>query len=96
VIREVKEESGLDIKVGGILGIFTDPHHVIAYEDGEVRQEFNITFTGQAVGGMLMISDESTVVRFIALDELERLPLHETIRLRVRCHERPDPFPFIG
>jgi ADP-ribose pyrophosphatase YjhB (NUDIX family) len=96
VIREVKEETGLDIKITGILGIFTDPHHVIAYEDGEVRQEFNITFTAQAVAGTLMVSDESTGVRFIAPDELERLPLHETIRLRIRCHERPDPFPFIG
>lgn len=51
VIRETKEETGLDIEITGLLGIYTDPQHVIAYSDGEVRQEFNITFYGKVVGG---------------------------------------------
>lgn len=94
VIRETKEESGLDIEITGILGIYTDPEHVIAYADGEVRQEFNITFYGRVTGGRIEVSSESTEVRFIQLDELEDLPVHETVRLRLRHHadQRADPY----
>src|SRR5690349_3291722 len=69
VVRETREESGLDIEITGLLGIYTDPAHVIAYEDGEVRQEFNITYYGRVVGGRIAVSTESTEVRFIRPDE---------------------------
>src|SRR5467141_3189056 len=39
-VRETKEESGIDIEVTGLVGIYTNPHHVMAYSDGEVRQQF--------------------------------------------------------
>jgi ADP-ribose pyrophosphatase YjhB (NUDIX family) len=38
VVREVKEETGLDVEVTGIVGTYTDPKHIIAYSDGEVRR----------------------------------------------------------
>ena len=41
VIREVKEETTLDVEPTGVVGIYSDPGHVIAYADGEVRQEFS-------------------------------------------------------
>jgi ADP-ribose pyrophosphatase YjhB (NUDIX family) len=65
VIHEVKEETGLDIELTGLLGIYTDPAHVIAYTDGETRQEFNITYLGRVTGGTITVSHESTDVRFI-------------------------------
>ncbi|GAA1639642.1 hypothetical protein GCM10009679_50810 [Saccharothrix algeriensis] len=42
VVREVREETGLDIEITGLVGIYTDPGHVIAYADGEARQQFSI------------------------------------------------------
>ena len=45
VAREVKEETGIDCQVNGLVGIYSDPNHVAAYDDGEVRQEFSICFT---------------------------------------------------
>jgi ADP-ribose pyrophosphatase YjhB (NUDIX family) len=30
VIREVREETGLDVELTGVLGIYSDPKHVIA------------------------------------------------------------------
>src|SRR5215831_15368255 len=37
-VRECREETGLDIEITGLVGIFSDPAHVIAYDGGEVRQ----------------------------------------------------------
>ncbi|WP_433713238.1 NUDIX domain-containing protein [Nocardia sp. CA-084685] len=96
VIRETKEESGLDIEITGILGIYTDPQHVIAYADGEVRQEFNITFYGRVIGGRIEVSSESTEVKFLRLEELETLPVHQTVRLRLQHHAEQRSTPYLG
>ena len=50
-IRETKEESGIDCEITGLVGIYTDPKHVILYtSNGEARQEFSIVLTGRPVG----------------------------------------------
>ena len=49
--REVREETGIDCEVVGLVGIYSNPGHVAAYDDGEVRQEFSICFTTRLVGG---------------------------------------------
>ncbi|GAB3557982.1 ADP-ribose pyrophosphatase YjhB (NUDIX family) [Actinopolyspora lacussalsi] len=46
-LREVAEETGLIVELTDIVGIYSDPRHVIAYDDGEVRQEFSIVFTAR-------------------------------------------------
>lgn len=82
-VREVKEETGLDIEITGLVGTYTDPRHIIEYSDGEVRRQFNVCFTARIVGGRLTISDESTELRFVAPEELADLPMHHTQRLRL-------------
>lgn len=84
VIREVREETGFDIRIDRIVGIYSDPRHVFAYDDGEVRQEFNICLACSIVGGELAVSSESTDVRFVSLDEVAGLTMNESIRKRIR------------
>lgn len=96
VIREVQEETGLDVELTGILGIYTDPGHIIAYADGEVRQEFVVAFTARVVGGHLRGSDESTEVRFMDPAEFDGLPIHESMRLRLRHYAAGRGTPHIG
>ncbi|MFF0788085.1 NUDIX domain-containing protein [Streptomyces spiralis] len=95
-VREVKEETGLDVEITGLVGTYTDPRHVIAYSDGEVRRQFNVCFTARITGGELNISDESMELRFIAPDELEALPMHHTQQLRIRHFLERRREPYLG
>lgn len=82
-VREVEEETGLLIRVSGLVGIYTDPNHVVEFTDGEVRQQFSICLTGSLEGGEIRTSDESSHVAFIAPDDLDRLTIHPSMRLRI-------------
>lgn len=95
-VRETKEETGLDIEITGLLGIYTDPNHIIEYSDGEVRQEFAVTYYGRAIGGELRVSNESTEVRFLSQEDLLELPVHPTVRLRLEHHAEQRDAPYLG
>jgi ADP-ribose pyrophosphatase YjhB (NUDIX family) len=95
VVRETREETGLDVELTGVIGIYTDPRHVIAYADGEVRQEFVVVFSARVLGGQIAVSDESTKVAWIDLNDVPRLPMHESVRLRLQ-HAMSDRGPHIG
>jgi 8-oxo-dGTP pyrophosphatase MutT (NUDIX family) len=83
VQREVMEETGIAVKVTGLIGIYSDPEHVIEFTDGEVRQEFSICFRADPTGGDLRTSDESKEVLWVAPPELAALNIHPSIRLRI-------------
>jgi 8-oxo-dGTP pyrophosphatase MutT (NUDIX family) len=95
-VREVREETGLDVEITGLVGTYTDPKHVIAYDDGEVRRQFAVVFTARVVGGELGISDESTDLRFVGPDELDALPMHHTQRLRIEHFLENRAAPHLG
>lgn len=96
VVREVREETGLTVEVTGMVGVYTDPRHVIAYDDGEVRQQFNICLTALAVGGELAGSSESSALRYVSRDALAALPIHPTQQLRLRHYLEGRERPYIG
>jgi 8-oxo-dGTP pyrophosphatase MutT (NUDIX family) len=95
-VREVKEETGLDVEVTGLVGTYTDPRHIVAYSDGEVRRQFNVCFTARVVGGTPAISEESTELRFVDPGELDALPMHHTQRLRLRHFLDHRSTPYLG
>lgn len=82
--REVKEETGLNVKVTRLIGVYSDPNHVIAYADGEVRQQFSICMLCQAIDGKLRSSSESLEVKYIHLSNLETLNIHPTQKIRIQ------------
>ena len=95
-VREVKEETGLDIEITGLVGTYTDPRHVIAYSDGEVRRQINVCFRARVTGGDLTISDESTELRFVTPAQIEGLDLHHTQRLRLTHYLEGRTSPYLG
>src|SRR5215831_150886 len=85
VVRETKEETGLDVQPTGLVGIYSNRGHLIAYADGEVRQEFSICFRATVVGGEASVADqESKEVRFVSPADLEKLPMHRSTKLRIQ------------
>jgi 8-oxo-dGTP pyrophosphatase MutT (NUDIX family) len=96
-VREVKEETGLSVEVVNILGIYTDPRHVIAYDDGEVRQQFAICFETRITGGSLMADgSEAKEARFFDSSRLSDLNIHPSMLLRVTHYLEKSPTPYIG
>lgn len=96
VIREVKEETGYDVEVTAIVGTYTNPRHVMAYDDGEVRQQFSICFAAALTGGELRTSSESKEVAWVAPQRLEELEMHPSMRLRIKHYLDRRSQPFIG
>jgi ADP-ribose pyrophosphatase YjhB (NUDIX family) len=84
LLREVKEETGFNVTVDRIVGIYSDPQHVFAYDDGEIRQQFNICCACTVESGSIEVSSESTAVEFFHVSDIEALAMHETIRIRIR------------
>ncbi len=96
VVREVKEETGLDVKPEYIIGVYTNPKHVIAFSDGEVRQQFSICFYCTIVGGEIRASEESYEVAFFSPQEIKHLNMHSSIRLRIEHYLEHRPQPVIN
>lgn len=63
-----------------MVGIYTNPNHVVEYSNGEVRQQFSICFRGAYIGGEPRTSDESSAVRCVAENDLDELSIHPSIR----------------
>ena len=95
-IREVKEETGLDVEVVGLVGVYTNPQHVMAYDDGEVRQQFSLCFTTKLLGGELQFDDESTDIAWVAEGDLADYPMHPSMRLRVQHFLDRRALPYLG
>ncbi|TDX04007.1 NUDIX hydrolase [Kribbella sp. VKM Ac-2566] len=89
-VRETKEETGIDCEILDVLGIYTNPKHIILYtSNGEARQEFSILLRARATGGAPTPSSESTRVRWIPQSELSSLQMNDTMRRRIDHYLEP-------
>ena len=96
-VRETLEETGITCEVTGLVGIYTDPRHVILYtSDGEARQEFSILLTGVATGGEPTPSSESTEVRWVPRDDLGAYQMDRSMRLRIGHYLDGGRAPYLG
>ena len=96
VVREVKEETGYDVEVTGISGTYTNPSHVMAYDNGEVRQQFSICFRARLIGGEARTSNESKAVEWVDPSVLDDLVMHPSMRQRINHALAEGLEPFIG
>jgi ADP-ribose pyrophosphatase YjhB (NUDIX family) len=59
-IRETREESGLDVRLMGLLGVYSYPGSAVVL----------VVYTGEVQGGTLAIDDESLAIRIFAPAEI--------------------------
>lgn len=64
--REVREETGLVVRVVRLLGIYSTPHRVTYYEDGQHWQVVAANFLAEITGGTLGVSNETTAASFFS------------------------------
>jgi len=85
-LREVREETGYDVRLGRLVGVYSDPGAmVVRHRDGRRVQYVNLCFEAEPVGepGPLGTPDETLDLGFFparALPEA-RVPIHD-IRIR--------------
>jgi len=83
-IREVREETGLQIRITDLMGTYSDPRILIAFTNGEVRQEFTLVYAAQIESGELPIDDESKEAAWVPLSSAVQLPLAKSQRRRLK------------
>ena len=82
-VREVLEETGLEVRVTRLIGIYTSPDLVIEYPDGNRIQPVAFSFEAEIVAGEPGLSDETTEVGYFNLDEMNGLDLMEHHKERI-------------
>ncbi len=83
-VRETLEETGVECEVTGLVGIYTNPGHIILYtSNGEARQEFSIVLTARMTGGQPRTSDESLEVAWISPADIAALTMDPSMRQRI-------------
>ena len=83
-VRETREETGIDCEITGLVGIYTDPKHIILYtSNGEARQEFSIVMTARPIGGEPTTSSESTEVRWVPSADAQDYRMDRAMRTRI-------------
>ena len=80
VVREVQEETGVEVAVESLIGAYSDPAGGVvgSYPDGTVIHFVNLCFRCTPIGGALRGSDEGEEVGYFPLDDLPTpiLPPH--------------------
>ncbi len=79
--REIFEETGLKIQNYKFLDILDDPSRIAQYPDGNILRTVTVLYSCELDKvKQLVVSDESTELRFFGIDELQNLDIVETHR----------------
>lgn len=81
--RETLEETGLIVKVTKLLGVYSDPHMIAQYADGNRIHIVALNFEVEVLGGELVVTDETTDVKYFDLNDVATLDLMHYHRPRI-------------
>ena len=90
--REVLEETGLEVRVTKLVGIYTTPDLLIEYPDGNKIQPVAFSFEVEITGGELGLSDETTGYGWYTVTEMENMDTmeHHIQRVQDAVKNRPE------
>lgn len=76
-IREVWEETGLHVEIARLVGVYSSPHIVSEYSDGNRFQFVSFCFEATITGGKLGLSDETTAFGYFSREEMSEMDVME-------------------
>lgn len=84
-VREMKEETGLDVQVKRLIGLYSSPHYIAWYNNGsgDKVQIVSAVFEVELLGGELTLSDETTEFGYYSQAEIKSLDFLENQLNRV-------------
>jgi ADP-ribose pyrophosphatase YjhB (NUDIX family) len=93
-VREMWEETGLRVQVVRLLGVYSNPHRLLEYADGNRYHLVSLNFEVTWLAGQLRLSNETTAYGYFSRDEIANMDIIEphTERIRDIWENREIPF----
>lgn len=93
-IREVWEETGFQVEMGQLIGVYSTPHRVIAYNDGRTRQTVSFVLEATIIGGEFAPTEEMAAFGYFGVNDLYELELsaHHSERIQDALHHAGMPY----
>lgn len=82
-LREVLEETGLEVEIVKLIGIYTSPDVAIQHGDGPMKQLVSMCFECRVTGGSPGLSNETTAFGWFTAEEIAGMDLIEIHRQRI-------------
>jgi ADP-ribose pyrophosphatase YjhB (NUDIX family) len=74
-LREMFEETGLRVKVVRLIGVYSSPHRLVIYPDGNRVQYVIFNFEVETIAGEPGLSNETTDFGFFSLAEIAEMEM---------------------
>jgi ADP-ribose pyrophosphatase YjhB (NUDIX family) len=81
--REVLEETGLEVRLKRLIGVYSNRDQLVIYPDGNKAQIVVLSFEADILRGEPRLSDEVTDWGFFSLREIGSMPMHGRHQERV-------------
>jgi 8-oxo-dGTP pyrophosphatase MutT (NUDIX family) len=94
IIREVREETGLEVEPYALVGLYSDPRwHYFTYPSGDVTHGIAVVFACRVTGGTLVAEgadNENDAIRFMSIEErmAEAFPFEATYQTLLDYQDR--------
>jgi ADP-ribose pyrophosphatase YjhB (NUDIX family) len=75
--REVLEETGLQVRVKRLTGVYSNPDQLVVYPNGEQAHFVVLNFEVEVVRGKLSLSDETSEAGYFSLAEIQSMAIHD-------------------
>jgi len=95
IVREVQEETGLQVEVVRLIGVYSDPtFQVVRYPEGNVVHYVTSFFECRILGGELATCEETLDLRYFDPRDLpeDLVSIH---RIRIQDYLEGSPIPFV-
>ncbi len=91
-LREIREETGLEVRLESFLGIFHN-HHMV-WSNGDAAHVISAIFTASILKGEPRIDEESYELRFFGKDEMPALFAEDHIAA-MKAYESGERYPLL-